>query len=126
MVYNPNLRIVIKTTEYKKEFCCGSENLFCVYLTRFILRNYIAENAIKAAEEGDYTEVQRVYKLLQNPYSEQLDMDISFTDQMIARWDSSSQSSNSGKWSFFFFITDLHILFIGHLIAQLGFNCTPT
>lgn len=62
---------------------------------RFILRNYIAENAIKAAEEGDYTEVQRVYKLLQNPYSEQLDMDISFTDQMIARWDSSSQSSNS-------------------------------
>lgn len=25
-----------------------------------------------------------------------------------------------------FFIINLHILFIDHLIAQLGFNCTPT
>ena len=37
---------------------------------RYILRNYIAQNAIEAAEKGDYSEVRRVLKLLENPYSE--------------------------------------------------------
>lgn len=60
---------------------------------RFILRNYIAENAIKAAENGDYSEVRRVYELLQDPYSEQLD--ISFTEQATVQWDSSSQNSEA-------------------------------
>ncbi|XP_076090895.1 protein adenylyltransferase SelO, mitochondrial-like [Mytilus galloprovincialis] len=41
---------------------------------RFILRNYIAQNAIKAAEKGDYSEVRRVLKLLENPYSDQVDL----------------------------------------------------
>ncbi|XP_033732941.1 protein adenylyltransferase SelO, mitochondrial-like isoform X2 [Pecten maximus] len=41
---------------------------------RFILRNYIAENAIRAAEKGDYSEVQRVLKLLENPFSEADDL----------------------------------------------------
>ena len=36
---------------------------------RYILRNYIAQNAIEAAEKGDYSEVRRVLKLLENPYS---------------------------------------------------------
>lgn len=40
---------------------------------RFILRNYIAQNAISAAEEGDFSEVQRVLKLLENPYSDTTD-----------------------------------------------------
>ncbi|KAL9968167.1 hypothetical protein ACROYT_G026507 [Oculina patagonica] len=40
---------------------------------RFILRNYIAQNAISAAEKGDFSEVQRVLKLLQNPYSDDID-----------------------------------------------------
>jgi hypothetical protein len=35
---------------------------------RFILRNYIAQNAIEAAEKGDYSEVRRVLKILENPY----------------------------------------------------------
>ncbi|XP_065891251.1 protein adenylyltransferase SelO, mitochondrial-like [Dysidea avara] len=37
---------------------------------RFILRNYIAQNAIEKAEKGDFTEVRRVLKLLESPYSE--------------------------------------------------------
>ncbi|XP_033625295.1 protein adenylyltransferase SelO, mitochondrial-like [Asterias rubens] len=41
---------------------------------RFILRNYIAQNAIEAAEKGDFTEVQRVLKLLETPYSESVDL----------------------------------------------------
>ncbi|KAM9311726.1 protein adenylyltransferase SelO, mitochondrial [Gastrophryne carolinensis] len=35
-----------------------------------ILRNYIAQNAIEAAENGDFTEVRRVLKMLENPYEE--------------------------------------------------------
>ncbi|KAG8577404.1 hypothetical protein GDO81_010164 [Engystomops pustulosus] len=35
-----------------------------------ILRNYIAQNAIDAAEKGDFTEVRRVLKMLENPYEE--------------------------------------------------------
>ncbi|MEE6481110.1 hypothetical protein FKM82_012755 [Ascaphus truei] len=34
----------------------------------YILRNYIAQNAIDAAEKGDFTEVRRVLKMLENPY----------------------------------------------------------
>ncbi|XP_041372040.1 protein adenylyltransferase SelO, mitochondrial-like [Gigantopelta aegis] len=37
---------------------------------RFILRNYIAQNAISAAEKGDYSEVERVLRLLEAPYSD--------------------------------------------------------
>ena len=76
---------------------CQIESVIFVCLTRFILRNYIAENAIKAAEEGDYSEVQRVYKLLQDPYSEEVDMDISFTNELAEKWALSSQNSEAGK-----------------------------
>ncbi|XP_076578293.1 selenoprotein O2 isoform X2 [Chaetodon auriga] len=37
---------------------------------RVILRNYIAQNAIQAAEKGDFSEVNRVLKVLQKPYSD--------------------------------------------------------
>nr|XP_054752164.1 protein adenylyltransferase SelO, mitochondrial-like [Lytechinus pictus] len=37
---------------------------------RFILRNYIAENAINEAENGNFSEVQRVLKLLESPFSD--------------------------------------------------------
>ncbi|CAH2278204.1 Hypothetical predicted protein [Pelobates cultripes] len=40
----------------------------------FVLRNYIAQNAIDAAEKGDFSEVQRVLKMLENPY----DVEVSF------------------------------------------------
>lgn len=45
----------------------------CFY-RRFILRNYIAQNAIDAAEKGDFSEVRRVLEILQTPYSEDLDL----------------------------------------------------
>ncbi|KAL6473561.1 hypothetical protein MHYP_G00171220 [Metynnis hypsauchen] len=34
-----------------------------------VLRNYIAQNAIEWAEDGDFSEVQRLLKVLENPYS---------------------------------------------------------
>ncbi|KAM7433522.1 hypothetical protein ABFA07_016237 [Porites harrisoni] len=42
---------------------------------RFILRNYIAQNAISAAEKGDFSEVQQVLKLLENPYSDNVELE---------------------------------------------------
>ncbi|KAK5867722.1 hypothetical protein PBY51_012187 [Eleginops maclovinus] len=38
---------------------------------RVVLRNYIAQHAIEAAENGDFSEVQRVLKVLQKPFSSQ-------------------------------------------------------
>jgi uncharacterized protein YdiU (UPF0061 family) len=38
---------------------------------KFILRNYLAQNAIAQAEQGDYSEVRRLHAVLQDPYSEQ-------------------------------------------------------
>lgn len=37
---------------------------------KFILRNYIAQNAIALAEKGDYSEVNNLLVLLRNPYDE--------------------------------------------------------
>ncbi|XP_028815141.1 selenoprotein O1 isoform X2 [Denticeps clupeoides] len=36
---------------------------------RVVLRNYIAQNAIEAAENGDFSEVHRVLKVLEKPFS---------------------------------------------------------
>lgn len=38
---------------------------------KYILRNYIAQNAIDAAESGDFTEVRRVLALLENPFQDE-------------------------------------------------------
>ncbi|KAM9754047.1 selenoprotein O1 [Menidia menidia] len=38
---------------------------------RVVLRNYIAQNAIEAAENGDFSEVQQVLKVLERPFSSQ-------------------------------------------------------
>uniref|UniRef100_A0A1A8J4X1 Selenoprotein O n=2 Tax=Nothobranchius kuhntae TaxID=321403 RepID=A0A1A8J4X1_NOTKU len=38
---------------------------------RVVLRNYIAQNAIEAAENGDFSEVQRVLRVLEKPFSSQ-------------------------------------------------------
>lgn len=37
---------------------------------KYILRNYIAQNAIEAAENGDFLEVGKVLKLLEKPYED--------------------------------------------------------
>ena len=40
---------------------------------KYILRNYMAEVAIQKAEQKDYSEIDRLFKLLQNPFDEQLE-----------------------------------------------------
>ena len=52
---------------------------------RFILRNYIAENAIKAAEEGDYGVVRHVLSVLESPYSD--DIEPSFESQNKSKFE---------------------------------------
>jgi uncharacterized protein YdiU (UPF0061 family) len=38
---------------------------------RYILRNYLAQQAIERAEEGDFSEVETLQALLQKPFDEQ-------------------------------------------------------
>ncbi|KAM9229794.1 protein adenylyltransferase SelO, mitochondrial isoform 2-T2 [Dugong dugon] len=38
---------------------------------KYVLRNYIAQTAIEAAENGDFSEVRRVLKLLEAPYCQE-------------------------------------------------------
>jgi uncharacterized protein YdiU (UPF0061 family) len=42
---------------------------------KYILRNYLAQLAIDKAEEGDFSEVNRIAELLKSPYAEQPEMD---------------------------------------------------
>lgn len=43
---------------------------------KYVLRNYIAEQAIrKAVDESDYSEIERVHTLLRNPFAEQPEYD---------------------------------------------------
>ena len=38
---------------------------------KYVLRNYMAQLAIEAAERGDYSIIDELYRLLKNPYNEQ-------------------------------------------------------
>ena len=38
---------------------------------KFVLRNHLAEGAIRNAREGDFSEVQRLLRVLQRPFDEQ-------------------------------------------------------
>jgi uncharacterized protein YdiU (UPF0061 family) len=42
---------------------------------KYVLRNYLAQNAIAAAEGGDYAELERLRALLARPFDEQPDME---------------------------------------------------
>jgi serine/tyrosine/threonine adenylyltransferase len=41
----------------------------------YVLRNHLGEQAIQKAKQKDFSEVERLYKLLQNPYVAQVDME---------------------------------------------------
>jgi uncharacterized protein YdiU (UPF0061 family) len=38
---------------------------------KYVLRNHLAEVAIRQAQQGDFSEVQRLLKVLERPYDEQ-------------------------------------------------------
>ncbi|CAA2992265.1 seleno O [Olea europaea subsp. europaea] len=42
---------------------------------KYILRNYLCQSAIDAAEQGDYEEVRRLLKVMESPYDEQPGME---------------------------------------------------
>lgn len=42
---------------------------------KYVLRNYLCQSAIDAAESGDFGEVRRVLKLMERPYDEQPGME---------------------------------------------------
>ena len=42
---------------------------------KYVLRNYLAQTAIKRAQQKDLSEIDRLLTLLQNPYSDQPGMD---------------------------------------------------
>jgi uncharacterized protein YdiU (UPF0061 family) len=42
---------------------------------KYLLRNYLAEQAIQAAEAGDYSQLERLFAVLKQPYSEQPEHD---------------------------------------------------
>lgn len=43
---------------------------------KYVLRNYLAQTAIEKAQKKDFSEIDRLLALLQNPYSDQPGMDI--------------------------------------------------
>ena len=42
---------------------------------KYVLRNYLAQQAIEKAQQKDYSEIDRLRTLLQNPYSNQPGME---------------------------------------------------
>ena len=42
---------------------------------KYVLRNYIAQQAIDLAEQGDFSEIEKLQQLLKKPYDEQMEYD---------------------------------------------------
>jgi len=51
---------------------------------RFVLRNYVAQSAIQAAESGDFSVVQNLLKRLETPYNDDADVDAASLSQKEA------------------------------------------
>ncbi len=57
----------------KKEFRTDTERQSAMHAVnpKYILRNYLAQQAISQAEQGDYTELERLATVLSQPFAEQ-------------------------------------------------------
>ena len=42
---------------------------------KYVLRNYMAQLAIEAADKGDYTVISELFNLLKKPYEEQAEFE---------------------------------------------------
>ena len=57
-------------------FCPLERSRYCLDRNpKYILRNYLAQAAIERAEVGDYSEVNKLQKILSDPFSEQPEFD---------------------------------------------------
>lgn len=66
---------------------------------RFILRNYIAQRAIEAAENGDFSLVQTILKRLKTPYGDDVEFDQTTLYEAASTY--SSSSCNNEKTGLF-------------------------
>ncbi|XP_062519846.1 protein adenylyltransferase SelO, mitochondrial-like [Corticium candelabrum] len=62
---------------------------------RFILRTYLAQNAIKLAEDGDFSEVSRLLRLLESPFSDEAHIDSRVGENLFTQ--PSSQASGASS-----------------------------
>ncbi|KAF5897516.1 selenoprotein O [Clarias magur] len=62
---------------------------------RIVLRNYIAQNAIEAAEKGDFSEVQRVLKVLEKPFCPQEGLEL--PGRMVSQDEAQERNEEEGR-----------------------------
>jgi serine/tyrosine/threonine adenylyltransferase len=55
--------------EHQSDF--SRQNAILKTSPKFILRNYLAQQAIELAQQDDFSEVQKLLRILENPYAEQ-------------------------------------------------------
>eukprot|EP01135_Chromosphaera_perkinsii_P003869 Nk52_evm5s260 gene=Nk52_evmTU5s260 len=58
----------------KEEYIAKRQKLMLNNNPKFVLRNYIAQQAIEKAESGDYDELERVITVMTRPFDEHLEM----------------------------------------------------
>lgn len=68
--------------EKRSSFSSQHLKLMNSYNPKFILRNYLAQNAIEKAEKGDYSEVYKLLEVLKSPYADKTPFD-GLYDQVI-------------------------------------------